>query len=492
MSNEYGAKMSVIYNFSGSILSKIITIATSILLARILFPEDYGYLVIAFIFEGFFGLFSISGFETYYIQKRDVKNTDEDMYILGVCWKLRLRQSIILFLIQIFVSVLLYIYRDPILGKMIFTLSFLHVLNIIGRPREAYASKLLNFKPIAQSNALSDIVTSLTKIIFALLGFGPLSFVFGQVLGAVSKGMFIVMKVKINIKSIKDSILSKEVMRFGRSVFFNSAGAYLMQQTDRIFITSYYPLAASGIYQFSKNQGAWLNNFILYPQNSLAMSYLSKKKDNPIELMAKLKSAGNLIGGFVTPIFILIFIYADWFILSVFGIKWIEAAPIMRVFLFYYYFQFIMYPTNGILTALGKPEIKAKISWSLFIIIALALLLISYYQISIIWYALTFVISYTILDIVIGWKGVNLLGYSYLEFIAARFTSYLFIILCSSLFYGIIKLSVLSLTLRLILSTLGYFMLLIFCYKLVFKSSWRADIIEVTGEKLIIKLDKYL
>lgn len=169
-----------------SMISKVLVMLSSVVLARLLFPEDYGYMAVAMLFDGFFNLFTITGFETYYVQKRNLE-ADEDMVLLGKVFFLRIRQSIVLFILQLGLGIGLYFFKDETLGWMLMILSTNHLLNLVGKPEETYLTKRIDLTKVALSNFMRDTVASVAKIGFAYAGFGALSFVIGQTIGVLPR-----------------------------------------------------------------------------------------------------------------------------------------------------------------------------------------------------------------------------------------------------------------------------------------------------------------
>ena len=404
-----------------NLASKIFVFTGSILLARILFPEDYGYLLIAALFDGFFNLFSISGFETYYIQQRDLTDA-EDGDLLAACFWLRLRQSIILFFVQLLVGTVLWVFHDPILGQMICILSFQHLLNIIGRPNEAFLSKNLRFKPIAVSNFIRDVLSPGLKILFALTGFGPLSFVLGQVISIVPRELYLRRSIGVSPRILRKHKDFKKIMPFARSVFLNTSGAYLTSQADAAIVSAFYPKALVGFYNFSKKQSGLPYSLFLSPLNPLILSYISKFKFEQQKLLKKFDSVGFLLMLVVLPIFIYGIVDIDSVIVFVFGDKWLDSADLVRVFLLYFSYQFISYPSGFLPTSLGRPGIKAGISYVCFVALIIALFILARTGADLIYYAWTYVIIYFIKDFWVGLVGFRILGQStYSGFILARF-----------------------------------------------------------------------
>ena len=476
------------YLVTGNLISKVFVLAGSIALARILFPEDYGYLVIAYLFDGIFNLFSISGFETHYIQKQDI-TAEEDLELLGACYWLRIRQSIVLFFIQLSLGLGIWWYHDKILGWMIGILAISHIINIFGKPNEAYLSKKLEFKAIAISNFIRDIVGVVTKIFFALLGFGPISFVLGQILSYIPRAAYLMRANSLSLIINRKHKDIPRIMSFGRAVFFNTVGAYLTSQADAAMVATFYPKHSTGLYQFARKQSSMAFNFTLMPLNPLILSYISKFKTTQDILIEKFSAAGNLIMFIMIPLFVFAYVEIFELVTFVFGQKWIESAPIVRIFLIYYIFQFVSYPSGFLPTALGHPGKKAKISFICFGIMVGALFVLAYYKAALINYALVYMIGYMIKDIWVGVLGFNLLGsISYFSFIKDRFSLIGYLVL-SGFIVAAIHFSGLYIIYKVLIFGALQLSLMFLALKYFYHHPLMSSLESLGGEKVMSKLD---
>ncbi len=397
---------------------------SSIVLARLLFPEDYGYMAVAMLFDGFFNLFTITGFETYYVQKRNL-DKEEDLFLLGKVFFLRIRQSIVLFVLQLGLGIGLYFFKDQTLGWMLIILSTNHLLNLVGKPEETYLTKRIDLTKVALSNFLRDTVSSVAKIGFAYAGFGALSFVIGQTIGVLPRIFILKRAIKLKVKVIKEGEDLGEIFKFGRAVFMNTVGAFLTSQADSAILAAFYPKRELGLYQFARKQSSLLFNILLAPLASFILSYISKLKHEPTQLQKKFDAIGLLIMYFITPGFVFLMFHLREFVVLVFGDKWVESIDITQIFLFYYILQFITYPSGYILTAIGKPDIKAKISWGFSAFMIATFFLMAYFGAPLWVYATFYGVTYTIKDMVVGIVSFrHLEGISFFKFVGRRFKDY--------------------------------------------------------------------
>lgn len=422
-----GASKSAQSLLVGGFISKAITFSGTLVLARILMPEDFGYFVVVSIITGFLTMFSISGYETYYIQKRDITD-EEDREVLGSVFRLRAIQSAILFALHLAVGIYFLFYRDPITGNMLIITSFIHLFWIIGKPAEAHYSKNLNFKPIVKANIGRDIFSVLLKIGGGLAGLGPYALALGVVGGNLYRQLSISLQAKLNIKFKKNVAYTKAAITFGRSELINGLGNYLKSYSDRIILASFYTKTQIGIFDFAKGQAESVNVFFLYPQIGLVLSYLSKHKNNPERLKEIFKSMGVIIGSLIIPILLYLFFASDFLVPFILGEKWSGSVVFLKVFIIHAIVTLIIFPSSAILTSIGKPHIKTKIT-IVFTMISIAVLsYMAYLQLSLLNFAVVFVAFNVLSDTVLCVVAVRKIEITFIDYIKYKIGYTVFLI----------------------------------------------------------------
>ena len=376
-----GGAVSAKYILVSNLCSKLFLLISNIILARILDVEDFGYLLTLNIVFGFLNLFSISGYEFYFIQNKKYSGETE-LNLLRQVFNLRILQSVMLFIITNLLAGYCYYYYDYILGQLLFITSFIFLVSLIAKPEEAFLTKNLDYKVISISRFIRDFSNGITQIIFALLGAGALSFSLGNVIGNLSYNLNIKLKENIDLFSktnfrVKTESYSK-IRIFGFHLFLNTAGSYFTKQVDKIFVATFFDKSGQGNYQFGHNQAGYSFNAFISPQNNMVLSLMTNHKDNVSYLMKLFNSYGFVVGNLLLPFIILLYIIADEIIPMIFGVKWIDAILYFRIFTIYYVIKILFYPGNGILTSIGRPDIKARITVSSFIISLPILIYIAY------------------------------------------------------------------------------------------------------------------
>lgn len=405
----------------GSFLSRGITIISSIILARYLVEQDYGALVLSTIFAGFITQIGGMGYEMYYLQH---KGTDEDAkVILDQVFNLRLITNAILFVVQSIIGLVLYFfYKDTVSGLILIMMSISLVIEGLNTPHETLLKKEMNFKKITIGNIYKELFTAAGKIGFAIAGFGGLCFGIGAIIGSIVRMIYLfkVQKYRPSYFSFNKPV-AKKIFDFGKHVLIGSAGMYLVQQIDKIFLAKFFPKNIVGQYGFAWSNASMPFNYLVSPQGQLIMTYISTHDGNKRNLYFKLSTIQKLISIVLFPILIIGIIFTKPLIILVFGIKWVSVVGLIKILLIYYSLLSIIFPFNALLTGLGYPAIVSKITTIKAIFLIVALLVAGmYFNTTILIYTTVFCVISLIFDFIKSILGILKIEIKLIEIIKSN------------------------------------------------------------------------
>jgi len=440
-----GARKSAKYIFIGNLFSKLITFIGSIVLARILFPEDYGYLLMAMIVTGFAQTLGNMGLENYYLQEK-IRDKEHEKNILNVTFKVRLVLNSIMFFIQFFGSYFVAdYYGQVIVGELLRLFSFNYLISGISIINLYILRKKLNYKVETFANVSRDIISTALKVVCALMGFGVLSFAYGNIIGNIIKTSIILYKQKFCFDLfVWDKIEFKRILYFGKHSLVGGIGNYFSEYIDKIFITKFFSSSESGYYSFAHKQSSTIFNYIVYPQNSLFLSYIAKYKLKPDYLVNVLSTLSYIIGISLLPIVLFLFVYAEPIFQFVFGIKWSNSILLFQMFLIFKYLRVLIFPLMPILTGFGYPQIVSKLSIIRLFILGILLLGLLQFSSNVYYYAFLYMSIVFIFDLVKGAWGLKIMNYqlsfylSKMYFVTILVTALLQLIILYSIKYFII------------------------------------------------------
>jgi O-antigen/teichoic acid export membrane protein len=164
----------------GGALGKIVSLGTTLIMARLLSPADYGLMAIAMVVIGFVGFFNEVGIGSAIVQKPKLSTTE-----VNGCFAIALMASATLSLLTFLLSgVMARFFGNPRLEPMIAVLSVAFILGAFGTVPLAFLRKELHFKAIAGITILAIIIQSVVCLILAWRGFGVWSLVWGFVVSS--------------------------------------------------------------------------------------------------------------------------------------------------------------------------------------------------------------------------------------------------------------------------------------------------------------------
>jgi len=367
-------KKSARYLFFGGLFSKAVSFIGSIFLARLLFPEDYGLLLVAMLITGFIQLFGNIGFETFYLQEK-IDSEEDEKKILSITYKLRLFVNGLLFFFQIAISYIVEsYYNSTVIGEMIRVFALSIPIMALSQINLYILRKKLDYRPEVISNIARDVLGTLLKVLFAWMGFGALSFAIGAVAGNLLRYFVLIrfQKFKPDWK-LWDKKLFEKIFYFGKHSFIGGIGMYFTQQVDKMLLSTYFPIATTGNYYFSNSQASSIFKYIFGSQSSLIISYSAKYKDKPDYLFSTLSKIGYLLGIVMLPIVVFVVSYSEPIFQHIFGEKWQNSVLMFQWFMVYYFLTELTFPFSGILVAFGFPQVASKLVIIRFIVLTIGL-----------------------------------------------------------------------------------------------------------------------
>ena len=159
--------------------SQCISMIIQIVLARILVPSDYGIVGYLTLFINLSDVFIQQGLTTALIQKKDADEIDFSsvffsniviaIFIYGVFW-----------VIAPYVAIF---YHEPKLESIMRILSFSVIIGALSAVHNAILAKNLDFRKSFYRGLANTITYGITGVLFAVLGFGVWSLVYGRLIG---------------------------------------------------------------------------------------------------------------------------------------------------------------------------------------------------------------------------------------------------------------------------------------------------------------------
>ncbi len=352
--------------FTLNILDKGLNFVKVLILARLLTPEDFGLVGIAWLAILSLETFSQTGFQAALIQRKG--KIDE---FLDTAWVIQFLRGILLFALLFFLAPLAEKFFNS--SGVTPVLRFLGLTLIIGGLSNigmVTFIKELNFrKQFAYqiSGTLSDF---LVAIPFALILRDVWALAWGQIAGATMRTIvsYFLHPYKPRLKF--DLEKAHELFSFGRWVTVSTIIIFFFTNGDNAFVGKFLGITALGLYQMAYRISNLPATEIAHVISQVAFPAYSKLQESLPRLKEAYLKVFQLIVFLAFPAAGLIFVLASDFTKIFLGEKWMPMVPAMQVLCIFGVTRALNATTGSIFQAVGRPSIIAKVSFIQLIFLA--------------------------------------------------------------------------------------------------------------------------
>lgn len=213
----------------------------------------------------------------------------------------------------------------------------------------------LDFKFLARTSIVANILATGLNIGMLLLGFGLVSLVSSQLLASiVTLGSFLY----FGRRSYAFKIVIKDLnvlKGYSPHVIMWQAIEAINQTVDRYFIAARLSLSDLGFYGMGKRLNDVIIEVLVGATSSVSLPAFSQLQNDPIRLQAAFLKAVRMVTLMVLPIIAALYVTAEDFVPMFFGPKWSQAIEVYRWFLLLGVIQTIGILQGGLLRGLWKP-----------------------------------------------------------------------------------------------------------------------------------------
>lgn len=398
-----------IWRFAERCGAQLVTFIVSIVLARILTPEDYGVVALATVFTSILQVFVDSGLGTALIQKKKADDLDFSSvfyFNFVVCIVL----YIIMFFTAPFISVF---YNDSSLTSIVRVASLTIVISGVKGIQQAYVSRNMLFKRFFFATLGGTIFSAFIGIGLAYAGFGVWAIVAQQLSNTAIDTIILWITVKWRPKKMFSIKRLKELLNFGWKLLISSLFNTVYNNLRNLIIGKYYSSADLAYY----NQGDKFPNLIVTNINSsidsVLLPTLSSAQDEKKRVKSMTRRAIKTSTYIMAPLMMGLAFCATPIVRLILTEKWMPCVPYLQIFCITYMFWPIHTANLNAINAMGRSDYFLKLEIVKKAIGMLLLLSTMHFGVMVMAYSL---LVTTVTSMIINsWPNKNLLGYSLKE-----------------------------------------------------------------------------
>ncbi|MBO4263311.1 MAG: lipopolysaccharide biosynthesis protein [Bacteroidales bacterium] len=300
---------------------------SSIVLARLLEPEDYGCIGLLAIFMLLADAFIDGGFGSALIQKK--RPTQED-YSTVFFWNLGV--SIVIYLILFFCApVIARFYKMPLLSDVLRVQGVVLIINALQTVQANQLNKQFRFKKIAITLTGTSVLTLGITIWLAYKGWGVWALVAQNIL-LVAIPTLVYWATNKWFPKLVFSIRSfKELFGFGVYMLLTSLVSTAVNNIQGLFIGRLYNPAMMGYYSKAHSTERLASNTLSQVVSQVTYPVYSELQDDKVRIILAIKKITAAIAFLVFPLMFLLVLLARPLFILLYSEKWVESIPYFQM-----------------------------------------------------------------------------------------------------------------------------------------------------------------
>ncbi len=305
-----------------------VQLASTILLARLLSPHDFGLVAMVIALVGFAPMLIDLGTSEASTQKTHISQAD----ISALFW---LNIAIALVLTVLLAggsSAVAVFFGEPSLTGIALVLSGTFILTALSTQHYALMRRAMQFRHIAMMDISANLSGSAVSVAMALTGWGYWSLVAKPVVTAALTVVFVWMSCHWVPGRPRFSSDVKELVGFGLGVTGFAMTDYLAKSADRIAIGYFLGAGPLGYFQNAFMIYSNVLSILTEPLHNIAASSLSKLRNDVDELKRSWAMALSSLSFFSVPAFAVLAVTGQDFVVLLLGQKWAPAGPLLCIF----------------------------------------------------------------------------------------------------------------------------------------------------------------
>lgn len=347
----------VLWSFAGQFSVQGIQFLVSIVLARLLSPDDYGMIGMLAIFLAISQVFIDGGFSSALIQRKECDDTTYstvfyiNVGISIICYG-------ILFVAAPFIASF---YGQPILKDIARVSSLSLIIGALSATNTVQLTKRIDFKTQSKINVLSAILSGITGIVMAYSGFGVWALVAQSVSLALFKLIMTVMSVRWFPSLVFSGTIFKELFSFGSKLVVVSLISSVYTNIRSLIIGKRFSPADLGQYttanKFATMVGTSLSG-VLY---NVSFPVLSKVQDDDAVLLDAYKRFLSVSAFAIFPLMMLLAGIAEPLIRFLVTDKWLECVPFLQILCFGWMYDCLTKINLNLLYVKGRSDLVLRL-----------------------------------------------------------------------------------------------------------------------------------
>ncbi len=340
----------------GKLGAQLITWGITLVVMRLLTPEDYGLLAMASIFFALMLMLSEAGLTPALIQKQDLDETSlRSVFAIVIMMNIGL-----LLVLNLLAPLIAAFFDEERLISILRVLSLHFLLGIFSKLPVVRLYRQLKFKSLSLIHLVAAIAGSILTLLLALAQFGVWALVLGNLLASILHIVAVNIAAPSHLLPRFSLAGMRGLLSFGGNVTLARLLWFFFTQVDVVIVGKLLGKEMLGFYSVSMQLASLPVQRISAIINQVAFPVFSKIQDNREQFRSFVLKAIRLLSLIAFPVLWGISSVANEIILLFLGQKWHSAILPLQLLALMMPLRMVVNFLPSAMDALGRPDIGVK------------------------------------------------------------------------------------------------------------------------------------
>ncbi len=398
------------WSYAEKISLQVTSFVISIILARLLTPEDYGTLALVNIFITIMSAIALTGFGTALVQKKEAEDIDFSTTLI-FSFGVSVIAYLVLFLAAPLISYLMSENITPYLRVASLSLIFSSIYSVL----YAYVVRKLQFHKIFLASIIGVIASAVVGICMAYNGFGVWALVAQHLTSIIVKVIVSIFICGWKLKFVFSTTSLREVYGFSWKIVAASVLNAFYNQLRSLAIGKKYTTTDLAYYDRGNQYPTLVVNNIDDSIASVLTPTLSRKQDDLSGLTRIVRRGVKTSSLVLFPLLIGLAVCAEPIVVLMLTEKWLPCVPYLQILSIALMLKPIQTASLQGIIAMGRGDVYLKIHMLQKILGVIIILVTIFCFDSVFWVALGELIGYILFACVSVYPNVKYLKYGIIE-----------------------------------------------------------------------------
>ncbi len=315
------------WSFIDVFVTRGVSLAAAVLMARVLSPEDFGLMGMIYIFTAVASSLVDAGMTASLIRDPNPDNKDySTVFYMNTCVSLCL--YIIIF---IFAPSISNFYSQPQLVSLIRVYSLIFIINSFSGVQHAINSRMLLFKKMTVLNLPAIIIGAIIGLLFVYNGYGVWSLIYMQLSTQFLYSAFLWTRTEWKPTLLFSKTHLKKHLGFGYKLTLASLLNSVFDNAYNVIIGKFYPVQILGQFDRAKTFNNYPVKILTAMISKVTYPILASIQNDKEKLLEGYRKIMKLTFFVSVPIMLSLSIVSKPLLLFFLGNKWALAADLFKI-----------------------------------------------------------------------------------------------------------------------------------------------------------------